>query len=191
METLKMYTVEEHDLKYLKEATLSERVKWMREKANEYNPPLFSPYRLAEGVGVPQSTISRIEAGTLPKVELLDNIAVQLGVSVAVFTDSYYINGGEPFTICENGDNSPPHTSSRSFNLLDSQYEAKLSLSLKTHEGTDYASIEETVFLSPLEQEEFVDEVNALISKVRSRRKNWKIQQAALNKLTGRKENEV
>ncbi|MDN3451093.1 helix-turn-helix transcriptional regulator [Planococcus sp. APC 3906] len=186
-----MYTVENNDLKILQNKDLGGRIKWIREKANEYNSPLFTAYRLAENISVAQSTISRIETGTQPRVDLLEKVAEQFGVSIAVFTDAYYQDGGKPFTICKSSGTTSPNSQEKIFNLIDTQYEATLSLSIKTHEGIDYTSIEETVFLSPLEHEEFVDEVNALVSKVRSRRKNWKIQQASLNKLTGRKENEV
>ncbi|MED3627252.1 helix-turn-helix transcriptional regulator [Bacillus subtilis] len=188
MTDLKMYRVEENDLMYLKNENLGGRLKWIREKANEYNSPLFTVYRLAESISVAQSTISRIESGTQPRVDLLEKIAAQLGVSIAVFTDSYYEDGGKPFTICEKKDSNLQGSTKRTFSLLDTQYEATLSLSIKTHEGLDYKNIEETVFLSPIEHEEFADEVNALISKVRNRRKNWKTKQAAFEKLFSRKE---
>lgn len=189
MEEMNMYTVENNDLKILQDKDLGGRIKWIREKANEYNSPLFTAYRLAENISVAQSTISRIETGTQPRVDLLEKVAEQFGVSIAVFTDAYYQDGGKPFTICKSSETTTPNSQEKIFNLIDTQYEATLSLLIKTHEGIDYVNIEETVYLSPLEHEEFIGEVNALISKVRSRRKNWKIQQAALNKLAGRKEN--
>jgi transcriptional regulator with XRE-family HTH domain len=188
MSGMNMYMVEEKDLKLLKKEDLGGRLKWIREKANEYNSPLFTVYRLAESISVAQSTISRIESGTQPRVDLLEKIASQLGVSIAVFTDSYYKDGGKPFTICEKKDSNLEGLTKRTFSLLDTQYEATLSLSIKTHEGLDYKNIEETVFLSPIEHEEFADEVNALISKVRNRRKNWKTKQATFEKLFSRKE---
>ncbi|WNF37182.1 helix-turn-helix transcriptional regulator [Bacillaceae bacterium IKA-2] len=184
MDQLNMYRVEKSDLKILKQKSLGGRMQWIREKANEYNYPQFSVYRLAEKTSVAHSTISRIEVDTQPRVDLMEKIAVQLGVSIAVFTDSYYQNGGSPFTICDMNFNKKEDMTQKTFNLLDTQYVADLSLSLKTHEGITFIDIEETIVLSPLEHEEFVDEFAALISKVKKRRKNWKIKQAALEKLT-------
>ncbi|MFZ3591506.1 helix-turn-helix domain-containing protein [Bacillus sp. DJP31] len=188
MTQLNMYKVEDKDLSILKKMKLGERLKWIREKANEYNNPLFTVYRLAEKISVAQSTISRIESGTQPRVDLLERIADQLGVSIAVFTDSYYENGGTPFIICGMSSSTQLFSPKSTFSLLDTQYEATLSLTLKTHEGINFKNIEETVFLSPIEHEEFADEVVALISKVRKRRKNWKIKQAASEKLFNNKE---
>lgn len=189
MKALKMYTVEENDLKLLKTESLGGRLKWIREKANEYNPPLFTAYRLAEYLNVAQSTISRIESGAAaPKFELIEKIAAQLGVPISVFSDSYYEDGGKSFTICEKSDTANQNLPMRAFSLLDTQYEATISLSIQTHEGIEYENIEETVFLSPLEHEEFADEVVALITKVRNRRKSWKSKQAAFDRLSGRKE---
>jgi len=188
MTELNMYRLEEKDLIHLKYSSLGGRLKWIREKANEYNSPLFTVYRLAESVSVAQSTISRIESGTQPKFDLLEKIATQLGVSIAVFTDSYYQDGGKPFTICEGNINEHQLSQTGAFSLLDTQYEATISLSIKTHEGIDFQNLEETVFLSPIEHEEFFEEVVSLIYKVRERRKGWKIKQAAFEKLTKRNE---
>jgi transcriptional regulator with XRE-family HTH domain len=184
-----MYLVEENELQKLKSLSLGKRVRWIRKKAAEINDEqsqnLFSIYRIAEQTGIAQSTISKIESEDAkePKAWVLEKIAAYLGISIEVFFDAFYEHPRR-FTICgygkdllekDNGEYEP-------FNLLDSRYEAYLTLSIITSSGDLFEgkSLNEKVDLSTLEIQEFYDEIVSLIEKVRRRRKLWKSQQAAV-----------
>ncbi|MBU5248167.1 helix-turn-helix domain-containing protein [Bacillus halotolerans] len=187
MKELKTYLTTTDDLQKLKGMEIGERIKWIREKANSENEPLFTVYRVADQTGLSQSTIARIEGGKVknPQLPKLKQIAEYLGVNMEVFLDDYYKGILKSFIICSQTMKIDDKDSDKSpFNLLDVAYKVQLTAKVKsTISEFEEIALDETVELTPLDYQEFIDDVSLLVEKIHNRRLTWKTKQNALERL--------
>lgn len=164
------YQTSEEDMKVLQSLKKSGEIhKFIREKAEQYNPGMFSINALADKIGTSPSTISRFESGKQQelKATLLAKIAQVLAVPIEAFQLEYYRNNPRPFTIC----GITP--SIKNFDLLEPVHRMHLNMRAYSPAGVMYEEVDEIVEMSVLEYEEFIEEVNSLIKKVRVRRQTW------------------
>lgn len=188
---MKAYVTTKEDLKLLKDKTIGDRVRWVREKANHQNPSSFTRYKVAKNTNLAKSTITRIEDGTIsqPQYSKLEIIASYLQVNADVFFDSYYDDKMFNFVIGEAEDIKEYEETYKTLNILDEAYQAKVWTSIVSlHSGEVAEEFEEEVELSPLEYEEFKEEIKWLFYKVKERRKTWHQKRIAEQKLNNREE---
>ena len=196
MEKFEPYAINHEEFRILKEMTsIGERLQWIREKANKINPTFFTRYRVADKSNLSQSTIKRIEENevTNPQRKKLDSIAAYLRVPIEVFYDDFYEGEPKSFIICEPEDESMKTGELNNEISLESvSYVVELTAttrSIMTDNTED--TLEEKVELTPLDYEEFIDDLTALVEKVRKRRQVWALKRNAYNRLKGeRKEDD-
>lgn len=175
------YQTSSDDLKQLQRfETAGEIHKFIREKAEAFNPGMFSINALAEKAETSPSTLSRFESGKQHglKASVLSKIAQVMAVPIEAFQVDYYRNDPRPFTIC----GITP--SIKNFNLIEPSHRMHLNLKAYSPAGVMYEEVDEIVELSVLEYEEFIEEVNILIKKVRVRRDTWARKKAAIDELS-------
>lgn len=195
MRELKTYFTTMDDLETLEKLKIGERIKWIRDIANEKNPGLFTAYRLSEQTGISQSTIGRIESGKVqnPQIPKLQKIAEYLGVQMEVFLDDYYTRDLEGFVICQNIDGKlEMDVEQKPIGLMNVAYRIRLQADAESI-FSDFNDIvlDKTVELTPLDYEEFIEDLTELVEKIEQRRLRWKTKQDAFDRLTeGRKNNE-
>lgn len=191
---LKTYFTTIDDLKVLKNLKIGERIKWIRDIANEKNPGLFTAYRLSEQTGISQSTIGRIENGKVqnPQLPKLKKIADYLGVQMEVFLDDYYMGDLEGFVICQNIEEEVDiDFEHKPVGLMNVAYRIKLTADVESiHSEFNEVVLDKTVELTPLDYEEFIEELAELVEKIENRRLRWKTKQNALTRITERREKE-
>jgi transcriptional regulator with XRE-family HTH domain len=163
------YTTTETDLKLLKKMQFGQRMKWIREKANELHHGEFSINELANKADIAPSSLLRIEDGDSKDTKslVLIKLANCMSVPVEVFHDPYYENTLREFTICGVSE------ATRNWHLTDIAYKVQLQLQVFSPQNIEVQAIDETLGLSVLEYEEFIGEVRQLLQKVRDRRNRW------------------
>ncbi|MFD2627430.1 helix-turn-helix domain-containing protein [Oceanobacillus kapialis] len=190
MNKLEPYVIKHEDFHALKKMTsIGARVQWIREKANEMNPVLFTRYRVAEKSNLSQSTIKRIEENevTNPQQKKLESIAAYLRVPVEAFFDDFYVGETKSFIICE-----PEDESIKEIDLEGVSYVVELTALTKSIlANTNEVTFEDKVELTALDYEEFIDDLTTLVEKVKKRRQTWELKRNAYNRLKGvEKEND-
>lgn len=193
MNKFEPYAIKHEDFLELKEmSSLGERVQWIREKANEKNPTLFTRYRVADKSNLSQSTIKRIEENevTNPQQKKLESIAAYLQVPVEVFFDDYYKGEPKTFSIGEMDDETAKKERIDKIISLESvSYVVGLTAITKSiMANTNEITLEDKVELTALDYEEFIDDLSTLIEKVKKRRQTWELKRNAYNRLKGVKE---
>ncbi|RIU93425.1 helix-turn-helix domain-containing protein [Oceanobacillus picturae] len=187
MNKFEPYAIKHEDFLELKEmSSLGERVQWIREKANEKNPTLFTRYRVADKSSLSQSTIKRIEENEVasPQRKKLEDIAAYLRVPVEAFFDDYYKGEPKSFIICE-----PEDEIIKEIDLESVSYVVELSAITKSIMAkTNEVTFEDKVELTALDYEEFIDDLTTLVEKVKKRRQTWELKRNAYNRLKGVKE---
>ncbi|AWP28485.1 helix-turn-helix transcriptional regulator [Paenibacillus sp. Cedars] len=175
------YQTSSDDLKQLQSfETAGEIHKFIREKAEAFNSGMFSINALAEKVETSPSTLSRFESGKQHglKASVLSKIAQVMAVPIEAFQVDYYRNDPRPFTIC----GITP--SIKNFDLIEPSHRMHLNLKAYSPAGVMYEEVDEIVEMSVLEHEEFIEEVNSLIKKLRVRRDTWARKKAAIDELS-------
>ncbi|MFF2909768.1 helix-turn-helix domain-containing protein [Paenibacillus sp. NPDC057934] len=180
MNELIPYLTTKEDLSKLSNLDFGGIHKFIREKANEFNPGKFTVNSLSEMVGVSPSTISKVETGKQKKLssDILDKISRKMSVPIEVFSPAYYkTETPKPFTICGITSNV------QNFDVLDPSYRIQLSLNAYSPSGVLYKELDEIVPLSVLESEEFIWEVEQLIQKIKIRRETWSKKRSSLEEM--------
>lgn len=174
------YVITEEDLRTLSEfQQLGEIHKYIREKAESQNPGKFTINALADKIGTSPSTLSRFESGKQYglKAALLAKIAQVMAVPIEAFQLDFYRNNPVSFTIC--GITS----SIKNFDILEPTHRMHMNLKAYSPAGVMHEEVDEVVEMSVLEYEEFIEEVNNLINKVRVRRQTWARKKSAIDEL--------
>lgn len=175
------YLITTEDLKTLQGyGSLGEIHKYIRERAEECNPGLFTINGLADKIGTSPSTLSRFESGKQQelKAALLAKIAQVMSVPVEAFQLDYYRNP-KTFTIC----GITP--SIKNFDLLEPSHRMHLNLKAYSPAGVMHEEVDEIAEMSVLEFEEFIEEVKALVRKVEARRETWTRKKNAVDQMNG------
>jgi transcriptional regulator with XRE-family HTH domain len=183
---LKPYKTNAIDIQDLKKKSIGERVFWIREKAEEVNKSYFTRYRVAEKTGIAFTTIVRIEENEVknPQIAKLESIADYLGVPAKVFFDEYYEGVPEGFIICEPKELKLEIIQGNPLDLMSVTHVIELVVRSKStiSDFTDIP-VDEIIEVTPLDYEEFIDEVKALAKRLQKRRLSWQNKKNAAERL--------
>jgi len=170
MSTKKAYKTTMEDLNELgQKKTVTERIEWIRKKASQVNGGIYTVSKVAYAIGVAPSVITKLESGFTknPNLDLLQNLSNFFCVPIIVFFDEYYASPF-PFTIF-----GPRHSGVNVGPLFRAAYQIDLSCTISSLNSEHTEVIEESVYLSPLEIEEFQEEFKFLLYKYKARQKRW------------------
>lgn len=181
----KAYQTTDEDLNELKsKQNVNERIEWIRRKANERNNSFYTSMKVAKDIGVAPSVLAKVESGFTknPNLDLLQKLSGYFDVPIAAFFDEYY-ESPAPFTIF-GSNNSKLDT----MPLFRTAYQVDLSYEIASVNSDYMDSARSTLYLSPLDIEEFQEEFAFLTQKYESRLKRRKAKIESLEKLNRNKE---
>ncbi|MDQ1147044.1 transcriptional regulator with XRE-family HTH domain [Bacillus sp. SORGH_AS 510] len=181
MSKRKSYQTTEQDLNELKnKKNVNERIEWIRKKASEVNEGLYTVSKVANDIKVSPSVITKLESGFTknPNLDLLQSLSSYFCVPIIAFFDEYY-ESPYPFTIF-----GPRHSGLDVGPLFREAYEADFCCTVSSLNSQHTDTIEGRFYLTPLEIEEFQEELDYLLYKYRARKERWTSKLTALENLT-------
>jgi transcriptional regulator with XRE-family HTH domain len=183
VERRKSYQTTEQDLMELKKKEcVNKRIEWIRKKATEVNGGLYTISKVANDIEVGPSVLTKLESGFTknPNLDLLQGLSIYFSVPIIAFFDEYYENP-VPFTIF-----GPRHSSLDVGPLFRPAYQIELSCTISSLNSEHTEISEENFYLSPLEIEEFQEELKFLLFKIKNRQKKWASQLKALKSFSSK-----
>lgn len=166
MSKQKAYQATEKDLIELQsKGSVNKRIEWIRNKASEVNDGLYTVSKVANDIGVGPSVLSKLESGFTknPNLELLQSLSNYFSVPINAFFDEYYENP-IPFTIF-----GPRYSSLDVGPLLRPAYQVDMSYTITSLNSDSANELEGSFYLSPLDLDEFQEEIEFLLYKYQAR----------------------